>query len=200
MENAREMWKVCRLPHSRIPWSAIMNPNCNLKTATLIGSDKGGIGKSMIAMIVALAHDRAGRPLKIIEIDHQAKLRSVLGDRVDLSLKAGADLADVAKDRHRAASFYDPIYELWSANDSLTDLGANASTSMFQWIRECDVPALAREEGIRFRFVAVTAPDDKAMKSAVAAIPAAQHTPPHGPGSLLVRNAISHQQNRRVAT
>src|SRR3546814_17250610 len=116
MENAREMWKGCRLPHSRIPWSAIMNPNCNLKTATLIGSDKGGIGKSMIAMIVALAHDRAGRPLKIIEIDHQAKLRSVLGDRVDLSLKAGSDLADVAKVRPSAASFHEPLYPTWSGN------------------------------------------------------------------------------------
>src|SRR3546814_7591431 len=97
MENARDMWNGRLLPQTRIPWSTLMGTHGNPKTATLIGSDKGGIGKSMIAMIMALAHDRAGRPLKIIEIDHQAKLRSVLGDRVDLSLKAGADLADVAK-------------------------------------------------------------------------------------------------------
>src|SRR3546814_12962856 len=114
MENAREMWKGCRLPHSRIHWSALMNPNCNLKTATLTGSDKGGTGKSMIAIIVALAHDRAGRPLKIIEIDHQAKLRSVLGDRVALRLKTGADLWDVATDRHLAGTFYEPHQKMWT--------------------------------------------------------------------------------------
>lgn len=167
-----------------------MNTNGKHLTATLIGSDKGGIGKSMIALILALAHDRADRPLKIMEIDHQAKLRSVLGDRVDLSLKAGADLAEVAKDRHRAASFYDPIYELWAADDSLTDLGANASTSLFQWMRECDVATLAAEDGIRFRFVAVTAPDDQAMKSAVSAIKDAMETLPAGSEILLVRNDI----------
>src|SRR3546814_7682169 len=79
MENARDMWNGRLLPQTRIPWSTLMSTHGNPKTATLIGSDKGGIGKSMIAMIMALAHDRAGRPLKIIEIDHQAKLRSVLG-------------------------------------------------------------------------------------------------------------------------
>lgn len=162
-----------------------------LKTCTLIGSDKGGVGKSMIALILGLANDQASRPFRIIEIDHQMKLRSVMGDRVDLSLKASPELRDVTRNRHAAESFYNPVYEMWTQSDSVTDLGANVTTSLLEWIRECDIPSLAEEDNIAFRFVAITTPDDQAMKSAVSAIEEVAKTFGSDASMCLIMNDIS---------
>lgn len=161
------------------------------KICTLVGSDKGGVGKSMIAMILALAWDKAEKPLKIIEIDHQMKLKSVLKDRVDLSLKASADLKEVSQDRYAAETFFNPAYELWMQCDSVTDLGANVTTSLLEWIRECEVVELAEEDGIHFRFVAVASPDDQAMKSAVASLENAHATFGRSASLFLVLNNVT---------
>lgn len=137
------------------------------KVGTLIGSDKGGVGKSLLAQIMANAHDRAGVPLKVVEIDHQRKLTSVLGDRVDLSLGAHPGLADLERDRAAAGRFFDAAYDIWSSHDSVTDLGANVTTTLFDWMKHRDVAELAVQDGLTFRFVAVATPDDQALRSAV---------------------------------
>lgn len=138
--------------------------------ATIVGSDKGGVGKSLISSLLIEAYDQVRRPLSVIEIDHQAKLRSIMGGRVDLSLKASADLGEVTRDRHTAERFYNPVYDMWQRHDSLTDLGANVTTSLFDWMNQCHIRDLAAEDGVRFRFVAVTTPDDQALRSAFNAL------------------------------
>lgn len=140
------------------------------KTSTLIGSDKGGVGKSLIGQFMVNAHDRTANPLNVIEVDHQRKLTSVFGSRVDLSLAAGPSIAQVAKDRRAAERFLNPIYDLWNAGDSLTDLGANVTTPLFDWMESCDIQTLAAEDDIHFRFVAVTNPDDQGLRSAATAL------------------------------
>lgn len=142
----------------------------NTKIATLIGSDKGGVGKSLIASLLVDAYDQARRPLSVVEIDHQGKLRSALGSRVNLSLGASADLGEIAKDRKHAERFYNPVFERWLHSDSLTDLGANVTTQLFNWMKQCHIGELAAEDGIRFRFVAVATPDDQALRSAYSAL------------------------------
>ncbi len=141
-----------------------------MTTVTLIGSDKGGVGKSEVSLIIALAHDKIRKPLKVTEIDHQAKLRTVLGDRVDLSLRTGATFGEMSKNRHAAMAYFSPIYEVWRQNDTLVDLGANVSSALFDWMRESDMITIIEQDGIGFRFVAVTTPDDQALKSATSSL------------------------------
>jgi len=147
------------------------------KICTLVGSDKGGVGKSMVALVMSLVFDNAGHPLRVIEIDNQKKLTSVLGkDRVDLSIAAAPDLGEISRSRHAAESFFNDVYMEWTKGDSVTDLGANVTTSLMAWFRHCEIGELAAEDEIDFRFVACASPDEQALHSAVAAFRTAKDT------------------------
>jgi MinD-like ATPase involved in chromosome partitioning or flagellar assembly len=141
------------------------------KTCTIIGGNKGGVGKSMISMIKALVFEKAKYPLQVIEIDHQKRLSSLVGSgAVHKSIPANVDFEEIARDRHAAEKFYNAVYKEWMQSDSLTDLGANVTTPLLSWIRMNMITTLAAEDQIEFRFVAVASPDDEALRSAVSAI------------------------------
>lgn len=147
------------------------------KISTIIGSDKGGVGKSMIAQIMALIYEKAGIPLQVIEIDNQRKLSSVLGqDRISVSLSATPDLEEVTRRPHQAEAFFNPAYLEWSKGASLTDLGANVTSSLLAWVRHCEITQLAVEDGIHINFVACASPDEQALRSALSAIVDARKT------------------------
>ena len=141
-----------------------------MKHSILIGSDKGGVGKSLISQLVMLSFDRKRMPLRVIELDHQRKLSNDFPNRVDLSLDAGVSIAETLSNRFAAESFFNPVYEQWCADDSMTDLGANVTTKLFEWMEHCDIQGIAKEDNIHFRFVAVTNPDDQGLRSAVSSL------------------------------
>lgn len=141
------------------------------KICTLVGSNKGGVGKSMVSMFKALVFEKAGYPLQVIEIDHQQRLSSLIGkDGVHKSIPANVNIEDIARDKHAAEKFYNAVYREWMRADSLTDLGANVTTPLLSWIERSKIMLLAAEDEIVFRFVAVAIPDDEALRSAVQAI------------------------------
>jgi hypothetical protein len=146
------------------------------KTSTLIASDKGGVGKSMISLLQTMIYDNAGYPLRLVEIDNQRKLSSILGERVDLSLDAYANIADVSRNRHLAESFYNPVYLEMAKADSLIDFGANVTTPFLEWFKNCEMDVFAAQDGIGFRFVACAIPDDQAIASALSAIEVARRS------------------------
>lgn len=139
------------------------------KTCTLIGSDKGGVGKSLMAQIFVAAYDQGGRPLKVIEIDNQRTLTSVFKDRVDLSLDASPAL-DSEDGRGAMHRHFARPYALWAESDSVTDLGANVTSPILNWMQQHDIPSMAQEDGIGFRFLSIAIPDDQSLRSAVSSI------------------------------
>lgn len=140
------------------------------KICTIIGSNKGGVGKSMIALLQTMVYDNAGYPLRLVEIDNERKLSSLLGKRVDLAINAYAKLSDTSRSRHAAESFYNPVYQEMNKSDSLIDFGANVTTPFMEWFRQCDMGEFAAEDGISFRFVACAAPDELAISAAVTSV------------------------------
>lgn len=150
------------------------------KTCTLIGSNKGGIGKSFIATLYISAHGalrqnrlKAGDqmdPLVVIEIDNEAKLHATMKERVNFSLRAAPDLSAISRDRRAMERYFNPVFQWWCVGDSLTDLGANVTTPIFDWMRTTAVPELAAERNIHFRFLAVAIPDAQSLKSARQAV------------------------------
>lgn len=147
------------------------------KISTIIGSDKGGVGKSMIAQIMTLIYDKGGFPLQVIEVDNQRKLSSVLGkDRINVSLSATPDLEEISRRPHQAEAFFNPAYIEWTKGASLTDLGANVTSSLLAWIRHCDITQLTIEDGIHIQFVACASPDEQALRSALSAVIDARNT------------------------
>lgn len=144
------------------------------KLCTIIGSDKGGVGKSLVAQLLTLIFRGSDIPLRVIEVDNQRKLSGVLGEgEVDFSLAAMPEFERGSRDRHHFESFYNPVYTEWSKGVSLTDLGANVTTSLLDWFSHCDIGELAVEDGIKFRFVACASPDEQAIKSALEAVESA---------------------------
>ncbi len=141
-----------------------------MKVCTIISSDKGGVGKTEIAALLIAARDRLGGRPAAIEIDHQMKLKSVLGGRVDLSLRACAELTKVYSHQTSVGRHYDPVFDLWSSGESITDLGANVTTPFFEWARDCGIASLCRQDGIRHRFVSVASPDSQALRAAYSAL------------------------------
>lgn len=142
-----------------------------MKISTLIGSDKGGVGKSLIAQLVVAAHDNGGVPLKVAEVDHQHKLHSIFGDRVDLSLIPHSTTGSGAVGlRARGGFRFDQIYDVWASGNSLTDLGANITTPLLDWFKLADIGSLASRHDIVFRYIAIASPDDQAIRSATSGL------------------------------
>ena len=156
------------------------------KTCTLIGSNKGGIGKSFVSTTYIAAHDAAARkaaesgverqPLVVIEIDNEAKLYATMKERVNFSLRAAPDLAAVSRDRRAVERYFNPVFQWWNVGNSLTDLGANVTSPLFDWMRQTAVAEMAVERNIHFRFLAIAIPDAQSLKSARQAIELAVDT------------------------
>ncbi len=162
------------------------------KTCTIIGSNKGGVGKTMVSLLLSLIYREAGYPLKIVEIDNEQKLSAMLGgDKEILSLAATQDIEDIANDRFAAESHFNPVFEAWCESDSLTDLGANMTESLLSWFRYCLIGELAVDENINFRFVACAAPDAQAIRSAHESLKAARDSIGKNTELFLVLNDIS---------
>lgn len=135
--------------------------------STIIGSDKGGVGKSMISTILTLIFDKSGIPLSVFEVDNQKKLSSVFPNRVNRSFPVAPSITDITKNKYAAESFFNPLYMEWRKGRSLTDLGANVTSYILEWMKQCEINEIAKEDGIKFKFSVCASPDEQAIKSAL---------------------------------
>lgn len=162
------------------------------KTSTIIGSNKGGVGKTMVSLLLSLIYRKAGYPLKLVEIDNEQKLSAMLGgDGNILSIPATQDVERIANDRFAAESHFNPVFEAWMECDSLADLGANMTEALFSWFRYCHIDELAIDENINFRFVACASPDAQALRSALDSLKTARETIGKDAALFVVLNDIS---------
>lgn len=144
------------------------------KTCTIIGSNKGGVGKSLIALTMTMIYDNAGQPLKVVEIDNERKLSSSLGSRVNLSIDAFVKISESMRNRHAPESYYNDVYQEISSCDSVIDFGANVTNPFFEWFKQCEMGYFAAEDKITFRFVACAIPDQQAVAAAISAVDTAR--------------------------
>lgn len=164
----------------------------SLKTSTIIGSNKGGVGKTMVSLLLSLIYRRANYPLRIVEIDNERKLSAMLGNDPNIhSVPATQDIEEIANNRFAAESQFNEVFDEWMKGDSLTDLGANMTEALFSWFRYCHIDELAIDENIRFRFVACASPDGQALRSALDALKAARQAIGNDTELFLVLNDIS---------
>ena len=103
-----------------------------------VGGEKGGIGKSVLARLLAQYHIDRQLPFRAFDSDrsHGAMLRFY-----------GDYSAPVALDAFDSA---DLIMEtaLQQPQDVIVDLAAQTATPLFQWIDDNDLMSLAAEEGV----------------------------------------------------
>ncbi len=103
-----------------------------------IGGEKGGVGKSVLARLLAQYHIDRGLPFRVFDTDlsHGAMMRFYGEYATPIALDdfAGADqLMDAAVERPQ---------------NVLVDLAAQTTRPLFRWMNDNDLPGLAAEEGV----------------------------------------------------
>ena len=150
---------------------------------------KGGVGKSVLAMVLAWQYEAAGRPLRLIDIDDKAKLAEFMGhDRV-LSLRVGASAEELRANPALAYSYWDQLAAELIEGDTAVDLGANMDRALLDWARKSDLDQVLEESGVSMDiYVPVTA-DPLAVAGGIQVLEAAEQVFPHARRVLVLNKA-----------
>ncbi len=107
-----------------------------------IGGEKGGVGKSVLARLLAQYHIDHGMAFRVFDSDrsHGAMLRFYRDYAEPVSL----DAFDSA-DRLMEAAIEEP-------RNVIVDLAAQTSAPLFNWVEENDLAGLAADEGVGLVF------------------------------------------------
>ena len=110
--------------------------------ACLVDGDVGGVGKSVMAILIAMCFALVEAPLKIYELDEQGKLRRFLGPEVE-SLHAARLDADTDGERDLLpvfAPFHDALTSMSQTQQSvLLEVGGALTELMNSFVAEVDV-------------------------------------------------------------
>lgn len=110
--------------------------------AAVVDGDVGGIGKSLLAILIAMAFSLVGDALRIFELDEQGKLKRFLGPEVQSLHAARLDLdADGERDLVPVfAAFHEALTTMPSTQSSvLLEVGGALTELTNAFITEVDV-------------------------------------------------------------
>lgn len=113
------------------PFPAITSP-----FLAIVAGDKGGVGKSLLSLVLADTAFLHDVPLRVLQIDVQARLSRALGTEVTT---IRIDLKEARRDAAAAARRYTPIYAAvesmrTTGTSVLIDVGANEASGLAQWL------------------------------------------------------------------
>ena len=153
---------------------------------------KGGVGKSILMMVLAWQYEVSGRPLRLIDIDDKAKLAEFMGlDRV-LSLRVGANAEALRANPALAYSYWDQLAVEMSEHDTGVDLGANMDGVLLEWAKKSDLDQVLEETGITMDiYVPVTA-DPLAVEGGIQALESAEQVFPNSRRVLVLNKAAGN--------
>ncbi len=153
---------------------------------------KGGVGKSILMMVLAWQYEMMGRPLRLIDIDEKAKLAEFMGmDRV-LSLRIGANAEALRADPALAYSYWDQLAVEMTNHDTGIDLGANMDGVLLEWAKKSDLSQVLQEVGVTMDvYVPVTA-DPLAVAGGIQALESAEKIFPESRRVLVLNKAAGN--------
>lgn len=128
-------------------------------------NNKGGVGKTTVAHYVTMAHDLAGLPIDIIEVDEATRLSEIYPKRVT-NLPISPSMADLMSNGEAAIDNFMPLHQaLRNDKTTLIDLGASATKG---FLETADLGGLGEEIGGGHNLVVfiVTTTDQSALASA----------------------------------
>ncbi|HDZ73816.1 MAG TPA: hypothetical protein ENH55_13860 [Aurantimonas coralicida] len=122
-------------------------------TATLFGSDKGGIGKDLLTEAYLLASQWHNQNCRLIELETLPRLSRIYPDATHVSITPPTAEAVY----QNADIIFEPLdraAEIWrSENNSVTSLGANVTSSLITWARADGARLLDEGEGMTIAIV-----------------------------------------------
>ncbi len=136
---------------------------------------KGGVGKSVLMMVLAWQYEAEGRPLRLIDIDDKAKLAEFMGHDEVLSLRVGANAEALRANPALAYSYWDQLAAEIIERDTGVDLGANMDRALLDWARKSDLGQILPESDVTMDiYVPVTA-DPLAVSGGIQILEKVEH-------------------------
>ncbi|WP_242523386.1 hypothetical protein [Thiocystis minor] len=164
-----------------------------------IMNGKGGVGKSVLMMVLSCLYDAMSRPLRLIDIDDKAKLAEFAGHDHVLSLRIGADIKALRADPSLAYSYWDQLAAEILERDTGVDLGANMDRHILEWAVKSELGELLSESGVSMDiYVPITA-DPLAVTAGIEVLESAARAFPDS-RRILVLNRIAGHFNAYEAT
>lgn len=110
-----------------------------------VANGKGGVGKSVLMMVLAWVYDESGRPLRLVDADDKAKLAEYMGPERVLSLRLGASADQLRNNPSLAYSYWDQLANEIVERDTGVDLGANMDKHVLAWAEKSELASLFEE-------------------------------------------------------
>lgn len=148
-----------------------------MKRIYIIGSDKGGVGKTEVALQTIFSLRALELDPKIGEVDSVQRLSMILNGEVDASIAITPAMLSDLEDTSASANFFGPILATMTDDDigsAVIDLGATISGQFIEWIGSQEIIEAMQEQDYRPVFVAVAAPEASSLSGALRYLSQAQ--------------------------
>lgn len=151
-----------------------------MKQVFIIGSDKGGVGKTEIALQLIFRLRELGFRPTVAEVDSVQRLSMILRDQVDVSIKVRPEMLAELEEGGDSSEIFGPLLSILDNEDgeghdsAVIDLGATISGQVLSWLEAQEVIEAITAEGFRPVFVGVSAPEAASLSGALRYLSAAQ--------------------------
>lgn len=137
---------------------------------TVVGSDKGGVGKSFVSTVVVDLMEVSGSRAEIVQIDDQDRLPTLYPGRVTTVLPASMD--DLRRDPAAIVNAFDPFYAAFERMLSgkvsmIVDVGGPQQTTFEEYLGLVDLDADLIEADVSARWLIPATAEPEAMRGAI---------------------------------
>ncbi len=139
-----------------------------------VANGKGGVGKSVLMMVLSYVYEQYGVPLRLIDVDDKAKLAEFMGEQRVLSLRIGASAEDLRLNPSLAYSYWDRLANEILDQDTGVDLGANMDRHILAWAEKSDLGGLMTEYDTGMDFYVPVTADPLALSSGLEVLTAVE--------------------------
>ncbi len=138
----------------------------------IVANDKGGVGKSTCTLILADLLILNGVTPKVIQVDEQERLSTLLGTQV---LRIVPRLEDARRDPKALMAAYAPIYHACAAaakdgSAVLIEIGANQLAGFEAWLKAVDLDEDLRSWNLPLVAMVLTPGEIEAVRKAAVAL------------------------------
>lgn len=144
-----------------------------------VANGKGGVGKSMLTMVLACLYETHGRPLRLIDADDKAKLAEFVGEDRVLSMRIGASAEELRINPALAYSYWDRLAEEIIQHDTGVDLGANMDRQVLAWAEKSSLGAFFNESDVSMDFYVPVTADPLALSGGIGVLATAERVFPN---------------------
>ncbi len=155
-----------------------------------VANGKGGVGKSVLMMVLSYIYGQHGLPLRLIDVDDKAKLAEFMGEDRVLSLRIGASAEQLRTNPSLAFSYWDDLANEIVEKDTGVDLGANMDRQVLGWAEKSDLNELFAEFDITMDFYVPVTADPLAVTGGLEVLRTAERVFPNSRRILVLNRML----------